>query len=177
MTTIMTRKAAAAAGLKHYFTGKPCVHGHLVARFVSTGGCIECARGYQRAFVQNMRQSAVARGDRSQFQLLPPNIRVHPEDHESVFALIDYLNQQRGGPPCPRPATPATAAPVDTRTAWEWAYDMHRRTKPHHLAVLFATQPDRPETHSPGWSNPGWEAEPPAAPTVSLGGAAPEYLK
>jgi 5-methylcytosine-specific restriction endonuclease McrA len=38
-----TRKEAAAAGLKHYFTGKPCHKGHVAPR-VLTGTCSECAR-------------------------------------------------------------------------------------------------------------------------------------
>ena len=40
----MSRKDARAAGLKHYFTGKPCPRGHVAPRFVSTGGCSECLR-------------------------------------------------------------------------------------------------------------------------------------
>jgi hypothetical protein len=37
-----SRAAAKAAGLKHYFTGKPCKFGHLSARLVSCGQCSEC---------------------------------------------------------------------------------------------------------------------------------------
>lgn len=39
----MTRQEAIAAGLKRYFTGRPCPHGHLVEHKVS-GACVECAR-------------------------------------------------------------------------------------------------------------------------------------
>src|ERR1700722_11262897 len=34
---------ARAKGLKRYFTGNPCSHGHLSERFVSNCGCIQCA--------------------------------------------------------------------------------------------------------------------------------------
>jgi 5-methylcytosine-specific restriction endonuclease McrA len=41
----ITRKAAKAAGLKYYFTGKPCKRGgHIDKRFVSSFCCMTCAR-------------------------------------------------------------------------------------------------------------------------------------
>lgn len=41
----ITRKAAKAAGLKHYFTGKPCKRGgHIDKRFVSSFMCMTCGR-------------------------------------------------------------------------------------------------------------------------------------
>ena len=39
---IIVRKKAAEAGLVHYFTGRPCKHGHISRRIVSNGGCCEC---------------------------------------------------------------------------------------------------------------------------------------
>lgn len=41
---IISRQAAKAAGLKFYYTGKPCSRGHLVAWPVRTGTCPECTR-------------------------------------------------------------------------------------------------------------------------------------
>ena len=40
---IITRKQAQEQGLTHYFTGKPCKHGHVAARYVKTRACCECA--------------------------------------------------------------------------------------------------------------------------------------
>jgi hypothetical protein len=31
-------------GLKHYFTGKPCKHGHIAERVARSGRCLECER-------------------------------------------------------------------------------------------------------------------------------------
>ncbi len=36
------RATAKKAGLKHYFTGKPCLRGHVAERLVSTRNCLEC---------------------------------------------------------------------------------------------------------------------------------------
>lgn len=40
---MLTRKQALAAGLKRYFTGRPCPHGHVAMRRIS-GACCECHR-------------------------------------------------------------------------------------------------------------------------------------
>ena len=40
---IISRKQARALGLKHYFTGKPCKHGHLLKRWTNSAKCVRCA--------------------------------------------------------------------------------------------------------------------------------------
>jgi hypothetical protein len=40
---IISRSEAKARGLKTYFTGKPCPHGHVAPRQTSNGICRECA--------------------------------------------------------------------------------------------------------------------------------------
>lgn len=41
---IISRTDALSQGLKRYFTGKPCKHGHLAERWASMGACVECTR-------------------------------------------------------------------------------------------------------------------------------------
>ena len=38
------RKEALEGGFSHFYTGVPCIHGHLVPRFTSSGRCIVCSR-------------------------------------------------------------------------------------------------------------------------------------
>ena len=38
------RKEAMLKGEKHYFTGKPCKHGHIEKRLTVNGACVECDR-------------------------------------------------------------------------------------------------------------------------------------
>lgn len=38
----LTRSEAKAQGLTRYFTGKPCKHGHVEERIVSSGACMAC---------------------------------------------------------------------------------------------------------------------------------------
>ena len=40
---IITKQAAMSAGLKKYFTGKPCVHGHIAERYTNKSTCVICA--------------------------------------------------------------------------------------------------------------------------------------
>lgn len=43
MKTISKQKAQ-ALGLDRYFTGKPCIHGHIAERYVLSGMCVDCAK-------------------------------------------------------------------------------------------------------------------------------------
>ena len=60
---IISRKEAKAQGLKRYFTGKPCKHGHVAERIASNGKCLECKRAdytydseYQSTYRANNKQ-------------------------------------------------------------------------------------------------------------------------
>ena len=42
---IISREEAIAKGLKRFFTGVPCIHGHVCERYVKVGTeCVECNR-------------------------------------------------------------------------------------------------------------------------------------
>ena len=45
----ITRKEAQEQGLRTYFTGKPCKHGHVAPRQTSKGVCVECHNQYARS--------------------------------------------------------------------------------------------------------------------------------
>jgi hypothetical protein len=47
---IISPKDAKAAGLKKYFTGKPCKYGHVTERRLYQGSCLECARSKTRIY-------------------------------------------------------------------------------------------------------------------------------
>lgn len=44
MPEIISRKEARALGLRVYFSGLPCPHGHNTLRSVSTFRCVDCKR-------------------------------------------------------------------------------------------------------------------------------------
>lgn len=47
---VISRADARAAGLAHYFTGKPCKNGHVGQRWVSTKNCIACAKDWHAEY-------------------------------------------------------------------------------------------------------------------------------
>lgn len=44
---IIDRTTAELQGLRRYFTGKPCLNGHIAERYISTGSCVVCAKENQ----------------------------------------------------------------------------------------------------------------------------------
>lgn len=103
-TNLVTRKAAKAAGLLRYFTGRPCPHGHVAQRYVSTGACLQCL-----AVAREGTQRAAGARLRGQFAY-----PLHPDDHAAALAYCQSLDMARGRmphvPPTPAPPTrPRTA--------------------------------------------------------------------
>lgn len=92
------RKQAHDRGESVFFTGKPCKHGHVSHRYVSTGGCIECLKRYTVSF----------RKDRPAGVATFPAQQIHEDDHAQLYLAIDYLNAQRGLPPATRVNTEPT---------------------------------------------------------------------
>jgi hypothetical protein len=45
---VITKEHARELGLRRYFTGVPCRHGHLCERLISSYICVECNRLRQR---------------------------------------------------------------------------------------------------------------------------------
>lgn len=111
------RQAAKAAGLKHYFTGKPCPKGHVCLRLVSTNGCTQCGlENFRRWAEENrerLRERDKARRESSpdakaalQARRRARKLSATPQwltdaDHaqiQSVYALADALQAATGIP-------------------------------------------------------------------------------
>jgi hypothetical protein len=62
---LVSRDDARAAGLKRFYTGRPCVRGHYAERFVSSKGCIACLAEHNKSWNEanpgRARQLALAR--------------------------------------------------------------------------------------------------------------------
>ena len=60
----ISRAVAQSAGLRRYFTGKPCAHGHVAERIVSSKSCAECAslrdRVYKESNAELLREKSRA---------------------------------------------------------------------------------------------------------------------
>jgi len=62
---VINMTTAKKQGLKRYFTGNPCVHGHVVERLVSNSDCVECNRTKVKVWQKNNPQRNVAKSLKS----------------------------------------------------------------------------------------------------------------
>lgn len=58
---VISRQQAKALGLKRYFTGKPCKHGHIDERRVHDGACCECQRLAYREYADKEKDKERSR--------------------------------------------------------------------------------------------------------------------
>jgi hypothetical protein len=56
----ISRDVARAQGAKRFFTGKPCKHGHVSARMVSSQQCVECNKTFGSAWKKAHRTDCSA---------------------------------------------------------------------------------------------------------------------
>lgn len=81
-----SRKEAKRIGSIKYFTGEPCKHGHIAARYTDSGTCQECLTKKPAPSV------AVAQ---DQQILVPTKIRVSAENYKRVLDLAIDLTRIR----------------------------------------------------------------------------------
>lgn len=83
---------ARRTGLKRYFTGKPCLNGHIAERMTSTRACVECKRDYEfDSYTKDpvkFRQRALKSS--RQKANIPEATRVAPDKCEMCGAVSPY---------------------------------------------------------------------------------------
>lgn len=79
-----TRTEAAAAGLRKYWSGKPCGRGHNALRYVASGTCVKCSHDNQAKFSRGRAPGMSAH-----------TFMMHNEDVPAVAELVDALNAAR----------------------------------------------------------------------------------
>lgn len=68
---VISRPEAKARGLKHYYTGAPCKHGHVAERMTSNGVCLACSPSIARRARAN-ESRAVAAERRKRWRVANP---------------------------------------------------------------------------------------------------------
>lgn len=77
-----SRSDAKRVGEKTYFTGQPCIHGHIAKRYTRSGGCAECINGTmspEEAASKEARQAAAV-------NLVQVKVRCYDVDLEFIKA-------------------------------------------------------------------------------------------
>lgn len=102
-TTVISRRAARKAGLKRFFTGRPCIHGHVAERYVSCDLCVECKAIQSRNYNQENREKSreACRRWRASQPKIPKlkqeNDREHKRDYQKSWrqANPDLVTEYR----------------------------------------------------------------------------------
>lgn len=114
---ISNRKMALALGVGQYFTGKPCLHGHVAARYTVSGTCVECLRGANagRPMGSELRARATpgldvnpagaAAAHQASEEAAPVRLRVFPMDKPRLVEHVKLFTRLR------YPELPDVAAP------------------------------------------------------------------
>jgi 5-methylcytosine-specific restriction endonuclease McrA len=82
-----TYTTARTSGSRHYFTGKPCKHGHVDIRYAVNGKCATCARAECVAYHYRHLEQERARNKRW--------IKEHPENNRANTARWKLYNLEK----------------------------------------------------------------------------------
>lgn len=110
MAQVKTRREAADAGERKYYTGKPCIHGHSGWRYTASGICCECNSAATAKYNKRLMQKI---SSRLQGHFSYPS---HPDDIPALLAYAQALDIQRGRVPHV-PAAVVAPPPFDEKEA------------------------------------------------------------
>ena len=80
---VQTRAEAAQRKQSRYYTGRTCKRKHVSQRYVSSGLCVKCVALRSRRFRVNTDG------------LVQFNAMVHPDDVQTLTAVVDNMNKKR----------------------------------------------------------------------------------
>lgn len=88
---IISRTDARNSGKKTYYTGKPCVNGHVAYRYVQSGTCSQCINGDRGSVADPNLAARKAAKD----QLVQVRIRIYDDERENVAVGVWALAVMR----------------------------------------------------------------------------------
>jgi len=82
---IITKAEAKAQGLKHFYTGKPCKHGHIGYRTYPYNTCVECNdRNTRREHERERRARLFVPEGFIGYIAALPNVKLYEKQFEAV---------------------------------------------------------------------------------------------
>lgn len=152
------RQEAKAAGLKHYFTGKPCKHGHLRERFVSSMCCYQCLQTSERkakmaARYQANREEIAAQYQANREELVARKARYAKDNPEKIKASSDKYRQANAKKIAVRQAAYAKSLPPSKRVEYATQRAEYNKANPHPIAALSAKRRAAKLQATPSWAD------------------------
>ena len=87
-----TKEEATALGLKWYFTGVPCKHGHVADRLVSTAHCRECGkRDCRKWYSENKEYHKLCRDNPRRRRGIK---QTHGESYTRLYRIWDHMRRR-----------------------------------------------------------------------------------
>jgi hypothetical protein len=90
---IISRADAKAAGLKKYFTGKPCPKGHISERQVLKCGCIECSRDHLKQDEYKEKRKILRSSKENKDKNKEFSAKYHAENRERILDEMRIRNK------------------------------------------------------------------------------------
>lgn len=72
---VTTRKEALELGLNRYFTGKPCVNGHVAERYTCNKTCVVC-EAQRKAKARAKKKAAAAENVKTELKVVGRKVRI-----------------------------------------------------------------------------------------------------
>jgi hypothetical protein len=82
---IIKKRAAKELGMRFYYTGKQCQHGHDAMRYVSNSKCVDCASSYMSDYYQKNKDYFISKVRQWQYD----------NDDKLVKHRADYYNRNK----------------------------------------------------------------------------------
>lgn len=89
---VLTRNDAIQQGFIRYYTGKPCVHGHIAQRNTITGACLQCMGNYNR---KRRRQVSDKNAIERNLNVKEWMITTFEGDRVRIKQVVEFLNIAR----------------------------------------------------------------------------------
>lgn len=97
---IISRKDAHERGLRFFFTGEPCVHGHMAQRYTSTNGCVECLRRFKPRLNPLSKDKVPYAPNKPLWRTKRHTAETLDELYKYLQVCIDHFELQRFPPVC-----------------------------------------------------------------------------
>lgn len=101
MMEVISKESAMALGLKKYFSGESCCHGHIAPRFVTGGKCVECnrdanrrAKEYHRKYREDHQEEHAAYC-RAYYEAHREDLTARKREYRRAFPEKERASQQR----------------------------------------------------------------------------------
>lgn len=92
---IISRKEAKSLGIKRYYTGKPCPHGHVEPRYTHNGECEACARNRSSKKSKSVTKEQKKERDKKYYEKNKEKIRSKQKENYKLLT-IDEKKKRRG---------------------------------------------------------------------------------